>query len=103
MSRYTIPALDPAFTIAIGWDRPLSTFFAIVTDERLNDDDDRVLLWIGTDTAEIPRADDLAAPLAPYAVLTEDHIATLRADRAGDLDHGPTPTQRHLLNLVRRQ
>jgi hypothetical protein len=103
MSRYTITALDPALTVVIGWDRPLSTFFATVTDERIDDDEDRLLLWIGTDTAEVQRAEDLVTPLAPYAAITADHIATLRADRAGDLDRGPTPTQRHLLNLVRRQ
>jgi hypothetical protein len=103
MSRYTITALDPALTVAIGWDKPLSTFFAIVTDERINEDDDRVLLWIGTDNAEIPRPEDLAASLAPYAVITAEDVATLRADRARDLDSGPTALQRQLLDLTRRQ
>jgi len=103
MSRCTITALDPALTVAIGWDNPLSTFFAIVTDERCDDDENRVLLWIGTDTAEIPRAEDLVAPLAPCAVVTADHIASLRSDRARALDRGPTALQRQLLDLTRRQ
>jgi hypothetical protein len=33
-------------------------------------------------------------PLAPYAELTTAHIEQLRADRAADLDRGPTPLQR---------
>jgi hypothetical protein len=102
MSRYTLTALDPALTVVIGWDRPLNTYFAIVTDERIDDDDEHVLLWLGTEFAEIPRAEDLVAPLAPYAVVTDDHIARLRADRAGDLDRGPSPLMRQLLDLTRR-
>jgi hypothetical protein len=102
MSRYNITARDPALTVAIGWDNPLSTFFAIVTDERIDDDESRVLLWVGTDTAEIPRAEDLASLLAPYAVVSADHIATLRADHAADLDRGPTRVQRQLRDLTRR-
>jgi hypothetical protein len=102
MSRYTIAALDPALTAVIGWDGALNTHFAIVIDDRIDEEDEYVRLYLGTQYAEIPRAEDLVAPLAPYAVVTDDHIARLRADRAGDHDRGPSPPMRQLLNLTRQ-
>jgi hypothetical protein len=39
----------------------------------------------GKCTGEIPAPEFLVAPLAPYAKLTEQHIAKLRADREYDL------------------
>jgi len=30
MSRYSIPALQPGLTVTVGWDNPLTTFFAQV-------------------------------------------------------------------------
>ncbi len=94
MSRHVIPASIPDVTVVVGWDNPLSTFFAQVT--RVQDDDDPrdpVLLWVGSVPSEVLRAEDMAAPLAPYAALSEAHLAQLRADRVADLDRAPTPLQ----------
>lgn len=72
----------------------LPDYFAQVEDEAAGEDDDPVVLWLGGRHREVLCPEDLAAPLAPYADLTAEHIEQLRADRAGDADHGPTALQR---------
>ena len=94
-SRRDIPSRQTGMTVTVGWDNPMMTFFGQVA--RIQDDDhphDPLLLWVGGEPGEITRAEDLAAPLAPYAVLTEEHIDQLRADRAADADRAPSPLQR---------
>ena len=103
MSRNSIPARKPGLSVVVGWDNPLGTFFAQV--HRHQDDDDPrdpTLLWIGTAPGEIQRPADLVGPLAPYAELTESHLAQLRADRAADADRGPSPLQRTMLVRIMR-
>jgi hypothetical protein len=98
-----MPARKPGLTVVVGWDNPLGTFFAQV--QRQQDDDeprDPILLWIGTALGEIPRPADLVGPLAPYAELTDSHLAQLRAERAADADRGPSPLQRTMLARARR-
>jgi hypothetical protein len=93
MSRHQIPAKSQNHQVTVGWDNPMSTYFAIVTDETA-DEDDNVLLWLGGIDREYPRVEDMVKPLKPYADLTDDVIAILRNDRASTLDVGPTPLQR---------
>ena len=60
-SRRSIPAHAPDLTVVVGWDNPLSTFFAQV--ERNQDDDDPrdpILLWIGSELGEVAQAEQLA-------------------------------------------
>ena len=103
MSRHTIPGLIPGLTVIVGWDNPLATFFAQVMRDNADEDEDALLLWLGTEPNEVLHAQDLIVPLTPYAVLTDDIIAQLRADRAARLDHAPSPLQRALLDAVRRK
>jgi hypothetical protein len=94
-SRRSIPARAPDLTVVVGWDNPLSTFFAQV--ERVQDADDpreSVLLWIGSQPGEATQAEQLADPLAPYAELTPEFIELLRTDRAADADRGPSVLRR---------
>ena len=94
-SRRSIPASAPDLTVVVGWDNPLSTFFAQV--ERVQDDDDPrdpILLWIGSAVGEVAQAEQLAGPLAPYAELTSAIVEQLRADRTADADRGPSALQR---------
>ena len=44
-----------------------------------------MLLWIGCTHGEILKPEDLIKPLAPYATLSADTIAALRADRGDAL------------------
>ena len=59
VSRYAIPAKEPHFTIAVGWDNALETFFGIVYDTRL-DEDHRICLWVGARLREVASVPDPA-------------------------------------------
>jgi hypothetical protein len=103
-SRRSIPARAADLTVVVGWDNPLSTFFAHV--ERIQDDGDPrdpILLWIGSEHGEVAQAEQLAGPLASYAVLTPDLIEQLRADRAADADRGPSILQRTARSICGRR
>jgi hypothetical protein len=54
MSRYSIPAQQPGLTVIVGWDNPLTTFFAQVFDPSIEEDAAACLLWIGTTPEAIP-------------------------------------------------
>ncbi len=103
-SRNTIPPRQSGLTVVVGWDNPLRTFFAQV-DRQQDDDDPRdpTLLWVGCAPGEILRAEALVQPLAPYAELTDAHLAKLRADRAADADRAPSPLQRAMLARLGRR
>jgi len=104
MSRRTLPAYTPGMTVVVGWDNPLGTFFAQVTRETGPDDDnDPNVFWIGGQFGEVQRAEDIVAPLAPYAALTPEMVVQLRADRAACADRGPSPLQREMLRRVGRR
>ncbi len=95
MSRHELTPKQDGFVVVVGWDSPLQTFFAQVLQEQ-GDDDDSILLWLGTATRECPTPDSLVAPLQPYAELGADMLARLRADLAEASDKGPSPLQRLL-------
>ena len=102
-SRRSIPARTPDLTVVVGWDNPLSTFFAQI--ERIQDDDDPrnpILPWIGSEVGEVAQAEELAGPLASYAELTSELVEQLRADRAADADRGPSDLQRTARSIFGR-
>jgi len=104
MSRRHVAARTPGLTVTVGWDNPLATFFAQITRQQDPDHTrDPVVFWIGGIAGEVRRAEDLVVPLAPYADLTPDDIAQLRADRAAHADRGPTSLQRHMLEWLGRR
>ncbi len=102
MSRHDIPALHPGLTVTVGWDNPLQTFFTQVSRDNPPDDEHSVLFWIGGEWQAVIYPQDLIIPLAPYAILTDDMIDLLRADRAANLDRGPTALQRRAQEFIRK-
>lgn len=100
MSRHDIPALQPGLTVTVGWDNPLQTFFAQVSRNNATDDEHSVLLWVGAERLAVLYPQDLIIPLAPYAILTDNMIDQLRADRAANLGRGPTALQRHAQQFI---
>jgi hypothetical protein len=103
-SRNTIPARAPGVNVVVGWDNPMRTFFAQVERQQEDDDPrDPIILWLGSSSGEVLRPEDMIAPLAPYAELTEEDLEELRADRIADLDRGPSPLQRAMLGHARRR
>ncbi len=83
MSRYEIPAKDPAHKVIVGWDHPLLTFFVQVIDraKEAAGDDHKFVLWAGTAPREIYDEQQLADQVRKYAVLTADMRATLYGDK----------------------
>ena len=127
MSRHTIPALRPGHTCVVGYDHGLKTFFAQVTDEEVErraceaaervaaagaaadaadiklSDADSTVLWVGAARpGEIPTVEELAAQLAPYALLTDEMIALLCEDRRKEESTPRTRLQLEMLDFVGR-
>lgn len=102
MSRHIVPALDDRFTVTVGWDNPMHTFFAQVTRESRAENNDNIILWLGGEVEEVRTPEDLRQPLAAYATLSDEIIQQLHADRAACADQPPTPLQRRNLNALLR-
>jgi hypothetical protein len=98
MSRYSIPAQDPALTVIVGWDNPLLTFFAQVFDPSIEEDDEADLLWIGTALQAIPTVAALQTQLTGWATLPPDIVDRLTRDQQAATP--PTPLQRWALQLL---
>lgn len=81
MTRYELRGREPYVALAVGWDPPLSTYFVQVWDERVDDEEEALLLWGGCYTREIPSVDKLADVMNPYATLTPEVRAQLERDR----------------------
>ena len=105
MSRHEVPARDQTLSVVVGWDNPLQTFFAqVARPERADDgdEDDPMLLWVGTEPREVTTVEDLAHHLAPFADLATEMAEQLRAERAAMLGRAPTATQQEMLAFIRR-
>lgn len=85
MSRHTIPT-ESADTFAVGWDAPLSTYFAQkFTDPADPDDDPIEVFWLGGSPCELPTLEDLEAALAQHGeTLPADLAQQLEADRQAE-------------------
>lgn len=85
MSRHRLDALPNrgGYTVVVGWDRPLDSYFAQVINEgELNEDNpDYMPLWLGADT-RITDPDTIIEAVRPYAVIPDTLRADLEADRA---------------------
>ena len=83
MSRYIVPSAAEAIEIVVGWDPPLRSLFAQVSDRRIPDDEsDPMLLW-----DDFGSTADLARAIAPWAELPAD----IRARLAVESGEAPLP------------
>lgn len=83
MSRYDISAPD-ALEVVVGWDPPLSTFFAQVWDRSLDEDDPAAeLLWVGCAPGEIRDVEHLSKAVAPWVAVPDATVRALHADAHG--------------------
>ena len=99
MSRHDVSPRVPDLAVVVGWDGPLQTYFAQVHRQIPGTKHSKIVLWIGTRPQEIADAAQLAAPLAPFAELTECLLERLRADEAASPP--PTPLQLMMRGLTR--
>jgi hypothetical protein len=82
MSRHVFTGLQGKNTVAIGWDRPLETFFVqVMRPHPEMEGEDDILFWKGTDLRELKTAADANAAARPWAILPADLGATLETDR----------------------
>jgi hypothetical protein len=81
VSRYEIPARNPAHQVFVGWDPPLQTMFLQVYDARRGEEENPVV-WIGADRPrQLYDIEDLRRALAPHADLPHDIAVALYGDR----------------------
>jgi len=80
MSRYQIPAIHRNHEAFVGWDAPMTTFFAQVFDRNVKDRDEQLLLWMGDDDRAIPTLQHLQDAIADFATIPTNIIEKLQAD-----------------------
>lgn len=99
MGRITVQAkAGQNVQITVGWDRPLETYFATVL--RPGEDEDMVLVWIGTAIGEITNAANVIAAIAPYAEPAADLRSRLEEDRGANAGKPDSPHQRAVKSLL---
>ena len=98
MSRHSIPAYDQNHFVVVGWDAPLTTFFAQVEDLTISDEQKALLLWIGDSALAIPTINQLQAEIAPYATIPTEVIEQLQAGY--DQAWAPSPMQQFARQLI---
>ena len=60
-----------------------------------DDEEDPVVVWVGTDHSEIQHPGDLQHHVARYAAMTQDMLATLHADRIATLRQAERKIRRY--------
>ena len=98
MSRYSISAQQPGLTAIVGWDNPLTTFFAQVFDPSIEEDAEACLLWIGTAPGAIPTVAALQAQLTGWATIPPAIVDRLVRDQQAATS--PIPLQRWAHQLL---
>lgn len=102
MSRHSLqplPGRGMIYEVAIGWDRPLGTFFVIIfgtpddDDPACDRDELTPLLWEGTAPGALSTPDAAIALASSYAVIPDGLAAHLAADREADRSTANGPAQ----------
>jgi hypothetical protein len=91
-SRYHFPGHHPNHLISVGWDAPLTTFFAQIFSS--DEDEDEPILWLGDEPRQIPTLEMLVKEVAEVATIPPDILENLVQDH--DQPWSPSPLQ--LLN-----
>jgi hypothetical protein len=108
MSRYLIPAIQAEHRVVVGWDSPLASFFAEVTDlsleaaiergEYSEEEVNPMLFWVGAILGEIPTLEQLQDSVAPFAILSSDMVEQLQSDY--DQPWSPSPMQHSMRQFI---
>lgn len=104
MSRHILSARTDCPDVAdaaIGWDRPLQTYFASVyVNVPGKPGKTRTLICRGDRAGDLPTAAEAIAIVEPHAIIPDDLLATLEADRAATAGHCDTPLQMQMKALL---
>lgn len=98
MSRHNIPGRAPGYSVVVGWDVGLQTFFARVEEENPADDDSGIIAWLGGIPGEFNDPKDMVMLLDKWADL-RPMLEQLEEDRA--CAPPPTPLQRFGARITR--
>jgi hypothetical protein len=99
MSQYFIAGYMDHHQVIVGWDQPMRTFFASVinTVAQENEEGEDVLLWLGTKYDEYKDINEIAVPLADYAVIPDDILIQCQQD--AQVSFSPSPLQQLTENI----
>ena len=104
MSRHILEPRDDRPDVAdaaIGWDRPLQSYFvSVYVKVPGRPGKTRTLVCKGDQPGELPTAADAIAIVAPYSVIPDDLAAILEADRAATMGQRDTPLQIQMKALL---
>lgn len=92
-SRYRLQGYSPSVKVVLGWDRPLSTYFAQVwevPEGAGHHEEGTLLLWLGCSWKEVPTGAGLADALERYAPVPGELADLLHADEVASR-FGPPP------------
>ena len=82
MSRHVFPGKAGATSVALGWDRPLATFFVqVFGPDPEEPGEETTTIWQGTAPGELPTAASAITLATPFADLPDTLGATLETDR----------------------
>jgi hypothetical protein len=82
MSRHLIPSLNSNHEVYVGWDHPLLTYFGQVYDLSIEEEDERLVYWIGADPGQhIYEIEELAVRMRKYADISNEMRVTLYGDK----------------------
>jgi hypothetical protein len=79
MSRYLISAREPQFTVVVGWDDGLESFFGQVDDTRIRGED-KGCLWVGASLRELLSVAELVDAIKDYADIPPEILSNLSQD-----------------------
>lgn len=100
MSRYRIEHTDPHLSVTVGWDTPMQTYFGMVVDDRIPEEEDDCVLWVGQQLNELPTTGALYEAMLEWIQLDGPTLRQLAQDR--DTSPPLTPLQRHMRAILRQ-
>ncbi|WP_375383183.1 hypothetical protein [uncultured Sphingomonas sp.] len=82
MSRHVFPGHTGATSVALGWDRPLSTFFVqVFRPDPDEEGEETSFIWTGTARGELSSPAEAIEIARPWANLPDDLGRMLELDR----------------------
>ena len=101
MSRYILQSPNyPNHEIVVGWDAPLRTYFCIIQDLSIEEDEEEIdptILWVGTNYDEIMTVEELRHQIAAYVTIPSEIVVQLRQDALEPFE--PSPVQALFRNV----
>jgi hypothetical protein len=82
VARYLVRGEHPRTVLVLGWDPPLATYFAqawLVPSSAEEYEDGKLMLWVGTDWAEVPDVVRLVASVEKFVAVPADLCRELEA------------------------